>query len=465
MRKPYIPRAYQEPVTSHILDHDRCMVWVDMGLGKTVATLTAVDLAILAGETQPTLVLGPKRVAKNVWPREAQKWEHLRSISVMPITGSEAERRFALKMGAPIYSCNYENLPWLVDHFGERWPFRRVISDESTRLKGFRLKQGGARTRALATIAHTRIKQFVELTGTPAPNGLIDLWGQAWFIDRGRRLGYTFQAYKERWFQRGFDGYNILPLPFAQEQIQDALRDITISIIAEDYFDLAEPVVNNVFIDLPIKARSKYRDMERDMFAEIDDRTVEAFNAAARTQKCLQFANGAAYVDPIADSDTHPRAREWRMVHDEKIEALESIVQETSGEPLLVSYEFRSDLARIRAKFPQARILDDSQQTEDDWNAGKIPMLLAHPKSAGHGLNLQDGGHHIVFFGHNWDLELRQQIIERIGPVRQMQSGHDRSVYIHNIIARDTVDEDVIARCDSKRSVQDVLRDAMKRRK
>lgn len=436
-----------------------------MGLGKTVATLTAIDLAILAGESYPTLVLAPKRVAKNVWPAEARKWEHLRSISVMPIVGSEAERRFALKTDAPVYSCNYDNLPWLVDHFGARWPFRRVISDESTRLKGFRLKQGGARARALATIAHTLVKQFVELTGTPAPNGLVDLWGQAWYIDRGARLGNSFQAYKDRYFQRSFDGYSIVPLPFAQEQIQDALRDITISISAKDYFDLDEPVVNNVFVDLPIRARAKYRDMECDMFAMIDGHEVEVFNAAARTQKCLQFANGAAYIDPTADGDQHPRSREWRMIHDEKIEALKSIVHETNGEPLLVSYEFKSDLARIRAAFPQARVLDDNQQTEDDWNAGKIPMLLAHPASAGHGLNLQDGGHHLVYFGHNWNLELRQQIAERIGPVRQHQSGHDRLVYHHNIIARDTVDEDVIARCDSKCSVQDALRNAMKRRK
>ena len=322
-----------------------------------------------------------------------------------------------------------------------------------------------ARTKALGMLAHTKIKYFTELTGTFAPNGLVDVWGQAWFLDAGQRLGRDFSAFKERWFQRGFDGFNVCPLPFAQEQIQDALRDITISIRAKDYFDVADPIVNNVYVDLPVSARAKYREMEKDMFTSIDGHDIEAFGAAARTQKCLQLANGAAYVDPAADSDDHRRSKEWRVVHDEKLDALESIVEETGGEPLLVSYEFRSDRARILKRFPQARILDDAQSTEDDWNAGKIPMLLAHPKSAGHGLNLQDGGHHIVYFSSNWDLELDMQILERIGPVRQMQSGHDRAVFVHRIIARDTVDELVAARRDSKRTVLDILHEAMVRRK
>lgn len=462
-RRSYTPRAYQAPVTSHILDVPRCAVWAGMGLGKTVSTLTALDMLFLAGESRPVLVLAPLRVAKNTWPMEARKWAHLRQVHVLPIVGSEAERRISLKFEASVYTCNYDNLPWLVEHFGERWPFATVISDESTRLKGFRLKQGTERAKALGRIAHTKIKRFVELTGTPSPNGLANLWGQMWFIDAGQRLGRTYEGFRQRWFQKSFDGYGIDPLPFAQEQIQDKLRDVVISIDAKDYFDLAEPIVNNIYVDLPVKARVKYREMEREMFTEIEGHEIEAFGAAARTQKCLQLANGAVYLNSDVEADTAPRAKEWRPVHDEKLDALESIVEEV-GAPLLVSYEFKSDLVRIMAAFPKARQLDADPQTETDWNAGKIPMLLAHPKSAGHGLNLQDGGNNIVFFGHNWDLELYQQIIERIGPVRQMQAGHDRPVFIHHIIARDTVDELVMARRESKRSVQDILLDAMKRR-
>jgi SNF2 family DNA or RNA helicase len=463
-RRIFTPHEYQRHIVGHILDVPRCAVWAGMGLGKTSSTLSALDMLFLLGESRPALVLAPLRVARSTWPDEVQKWEHLAGISIVPIVGSEDERRLALKFDAPIYSCNYDNLPWLVEHFGERWPFATVISDESTRLKSFRLKQGGARARALGRVAHTKVKRFVQLTGTPSPNGLADLWGQMWFLDAGQRLGRTYESFRQRWFQKSFDGYSVDPLPFAHEQIQDKLRDICLTVDAKDWFDLDEPIVNNIYVDLPARARIRYREMEREMFTQIEDRTVEAFGAAARTQKCLQLANGACYVDPLADSDDHPRAKEWREVHDGKLQALESIVEEANGMPVLVSYEFKSDLARILKAFPQARHLGSDPQTERDWNAGKIPMLLAHPKSAGHGLNLQDGSNIIVFFGHNWDLELYQQIIERIGPVRQKQSGHDRPVFIYHIIARDTVDEIVMARRDSKREVQDLLLEAMKRR-
>ena len=463
-RRPFTPRAYQHIATSHLLDVPRCALWASMGLGKTVSTLTALDALFLAGENHPALVIGPLRVAKNVWPAEAKKWQHLRHVHCLPIVGSEMERRITMKYDASVYSINYENLPWLVEHWGERWPYSTVVSDESTRLKGFRLKQGTDRARALGRVAHTKIKRFIQLTGTPSPNGLADLWGQMWFVDAGQRLGRTYDSFRQRWFQKSFDGYGMDPLPFAQEQIQDRLRDVCLTVDAKDYFDLREPIVTPIYVELPIKARAKYREMEKEMFTMLDGREVEAFNAAARTQKLLQFANGAVYVNPEADCDEHPKAKEWREVHDVKLDALQSIVNEANGMPILVSYEFKSDLARILRAFPKARVLDADQQTEDDWNAGKIPMLLAHPKSAGHGLNLQDGGNIIVFFGHNWDLELYLQILERIGPVRQLQSGHDRPVFVYQIIAVDTVDEMVMARRENKKSVQDLLLEAMKAR-
>lgn len=452
-------------ITAHELDLERNAVWSFMGSGKTVSTLTALDILQMVGETDPALVIAPLRVAKSTWPNEALKWEHLRNVRVIPIVGSETERRKALKFDASVYTVNFDNVPWLVEYWGERWPHRTVVFDEATRLSGFRLKQGTAQARALGRVAHTKIRRFIEQTGTPAPNGLAKLWGQMWFLDAGRRLGSTYKAFTQRWFQKSFDGYSVEALPFAQEQIQDKLRDICLTIDAKDWFDLEAPIVNNVYVDLPVKARVHYKQMEREMFTQLEDgRTAEAFGAAARTQKCLQLANGAVYVDPDADSDAHPKAKEWREVHDVKLAALESIVEEANGMPVLVSYEFKSDLARILRTFKKARQLDADPQTEADWNAGKIPMLVCHPKSAGHGLNLQDGGNILVFFGHNWDLELYMQIIERIGPVRQKQSGHERPVFIYHIIARDTVDEMVMARRESKREVQDILLEAMKRR-
>jgi SNF2 family DNA or RNA helicase len=454
-RKAFTPRPYQQLITGHTLDRPRCGIWAGMGLGKTISTFNALDALFLAGEDAPALVIAPLRVARTTWPEEARKWQHLRHISVMPIVGSEAERLLALKHDASVYTVNYDNLVWLIEHFGDRWPFRTVVSDESTKLKGFRLRQGTKRAKALGKIAHTKIKRFVELTGTPSPNGLADLWGQMWFLDGGERLGRTFDSFKQRWFQKSYDGFGVDPLPFAQEQIQDRLRDICLTIDAKDWFDLRDPIINNIYVDLPIKARKHYRDMEREMFAEIEGHGVEAFNAASRTIKCLQFANGAAYVDD---------KQNWKEIHDEKLQALEDIVEESAGAPIMVAYHFKSDLARIQRTFPKARVLDANPATIAEWNAGKIQMLLAHPASAGHGLNLQDGGNILVFFGHWWNLEERMQIVERIGPTRQMQAGHDRPVFIHNIIASDTVDEMVIERIETKREVQDILLDAMKRK-
>lgn len=476
-RKEYKPHGYQTIIAGHQLDHPRNAVWSFMGSGKTVSTLTSLAGLKAVGDIAPTLVLAPKRVAQSTWPDEALKWEHLRDLSVVPIVGDEVSRRRALAQYADIYTTNYEQLPWLVEHFGERWPFKRVVADESTRLKNFhgydRKRKdgevthclvGGTRSKALARVAHSKITEMWELTGTPAPNGLLDLWGQAWFIDAGKRLGSSVGAFKRRWFQKSYDGFGSTPLPFAQEQIQDALRDICLSLEAKDWFDVDEPITVPVYVDLPSRVRRLYDDMEKEFFMEWDGRECEAFNAAARTQKLLQIANGAVYVDPLAEDDSDKRSKEWREVHDLKVQALESIYNEANGMPLLVAYEFRSDLARILKAFPKAEVIDDDPDTITRWNAGKIPILLCHPASAGHGLNLQDGGNILVYFSHDWNLELRQQIAERIGPVRQKQSGYDRPCFVYNIIARDTMDEVVIARCESKREVQDILIDAMKRR-
>lgn len=464
-RRPYTPRPYGKLMTDHILDVPRCALWADMGLGKTVCTYTALDGLFLAGDAAPALVIAPLIVARDTWPDEAKKWEHLRHIDVMPIIGSEAERLAALRYDASVYTINYENLVWLTKQYGpdcERWPFRTVVVDESRKLKSFRLKQGGKRTAALAKVAHTKVKRMIQLTGAPAPNGLADLYGQAWFIDAGKRLGRTYSAFQERWFRKASDGYGTEALPFAQEQIQAALADVCLRVDAADWFDLEKPVTINRFVDLPPKVRIKYREMEQEMFTQIDDRTAEAFNAAARTQKCLQLANGAVYVDPLVEGEECRGPKEWKEVHDEKLQALESIVDEANGSPVLVAYHFKSDKARLLKAFPKARDLADPVQMRE-FKTGRYEVGLGHPASMGHGVDgLQDHCHRIVFFGHWWDMDQRDQIIGRIGPVRQFQAGHKRPCFIYNILARDTVDELVLARHETKREVQSLLLEAMK---
>ncbi|MGG2143923.1 SNF2-related protein [Symbiopectobacterium sp. RP] len=461
MTKPYTPRPYQELITNFLINNPRCNVWAGMGMGKTVATLTTLeDLFMCGAETQPVLVLAPLRVARSTWPDEANKWSHLRNIEIQPIMGSVKERLAALtNSNASVFTTNYDNLVWLVETLGERWPFASVIGDESTRLKSFRLRGGGKRAAALGKVAHKHVHRWGNLTGTPAPNGLVDLWGQAWFVDQGQRLGRTYGAFTSRWFNAiqfpGQSWTKLEPFPHSQDEIQAALRDVTISLDAADWFVIEEPIHNVIRVEMPPKARQQYQEMEKEMFLELDGDGIEAPNTAAKTVKCLQIASGAIYTD---DKGT------WSEIHDAKLQALESVIAESGGMPVLVAYHFKSDLARLLKAFPKGKQLDSDPQTLRDWNAGKIPVLFAHPASAGHGLNLQDGGNILVFFSHWWDLEQYQQIIERIGPTRQIQAGHNRPVFIHHIIAADTVDELVMERRDSKRNVQDILLDAMKQR-
>lgn len=453
MALDFNPHGYQNLIIRFIQSIKRCAVWAGMGLGKTVSTLSALEELNLVEDIYPVLVLAPLRVAKTTWPQEVRKWNHLRHLQVVPICGNLQERQAALRIKVPIYTTNFEQLPWLVETLGDKWPFKTVIVDESTKLKGFRLRQGTQRAKALARVAHTKIKRIILLTGTPSPNGLNDLWGQMWFVDSGHRLGRTYDAFKQRWFTPSFNGYGVEAKDTAQEQIQNALRDVCITIDAADWFDLEKPIVNHIMVDLPPKARQLYEEMEIRLFMELEGEPIEALNAAAKTMKCLQIANGAAYLEGGVD---------WKVIHDEKIAALEEIVEEAGGMPVLVAYHFKSDLARLRASFPDGRVLDSSPTTIDDWNAGRIPLLFAHPASAGHGLNLQDGSNILAFFSVNWNLEEHQQIIERIGPVRQMQAGHKRPVFLHFILAADTVDEMILERLETKRDVQDILLAAMK---
>lgn len=466
--KDFVPRPYQPGMIDFMASVKRGNLFAGMGLGKTSACLALLHgYYCVLGEEEPTLVLGPRRVAASTWPDEAAAWRQFQGLTLVSVTGTASERAAALRQRAHVYAMNYDNLPWLVEQVtkdGRRWPFKRVIADESTRLKNFRTKQGGVRAKALGQVAHTIVREWVNLTGTPSPNGLRDLWGQQWFVDAGVRLGRSYSAFEQRWFgyQRQRDAVSgrmdIKPVifPHAQAEIQARLADCSLTVDPRDWFDLREPIVNVVEVELPKAARARYHELERDMFTRLEQGgEVEALNAAALTSKCLQLANGAAYVDGTTT---------FEEVHDAKLQALESILEEAAGAPVLVAYHFKSDLARLQRAFPHGRQLDADPETIKAWNAGRVPLLFAHPASAGHGLNLQHGGNILVFFGQWWDLEQHDQIVERIGPVRQLQAGYDRPVYLHYLVARDTVDSLVMARRSSKRAVQDILLEALKRR-
>lgn len=455
MSQLFRPHGYQHEMIDFIQAVPRGALWASMGSGKSVSTLTALDqLALVEDDIWPALILAPKRVARSTWPTEISKWGHLKHLGAAVVLGDAAERKRALKQHADIFTMNYDNLPWALAQLDGKWPFKTVIADESTRLRGYRLRQGSKRARALASVAHTEVKRFVELTGTPSPKGLGDLWGQIHFLDKGARLGRTYSEFEARWFTKGWDGYSVQPMPHAQKEIQDRLRDICLTVSG---LPVDKPLVNLIYIDLPPAARTLYKSMEKDFFAEIEGHGVEAFNAAVKSGKLQQISNGAAYFEEGSSA--------FKTVHDEKLDALASVVEEAAGAPVFVSYKFKSDLARILKAFPKARHLDDKTKTIDDWNAGKIEMLVAHPASAGHGINLAAGGNILAFFGIDWSLEEHEQIIERIGPQRQKQLGLDRPVHVHMILAKDTIDDVILERLSSRRSVQDILREAMRKRK
>jgi SNF2 family DNA or RNA helicase len=452
--RKFKPHEYQEIAIDFMLANKRCALFAGMGLGKTVSSLTVADLLLSTGTDDPFLAIGPLRVARDTWPEETQKWEHLKHMEVSPIVGTPAQRRSALHRPAHLYTVNYEQLPWLVETYAKRpWPFRNVIADESTRLKNFRLGQGGERTAALGKVAR-QTDHWYELTGTPAPNGLKDLWGQFWYLDFGQRLGRTYTGFMERWFRKSYDGYGVVPYPNAEREIYAAIEDITLSIRPEDWFDLEKPIERQVPVRLPPRAMAQYKELETEMFTTLECGTeVEVFNSAALTNKCRQMANGAAYSE-------HPK---WVAVHDVKIEALESIVQEANGASLLVAYEFISDKDRILKHFKNSADISKPEGLKR-FKAGEVQIGVAHPQSMGHGIDgLQDVCNMMVYFGMGWNLEYHQQILERIGPVRQMQSGHKRAVWVWTIVAEGTIDETLIERHASKREVQDLLLEAMRR--
>lgn len=458
MKKTFIPREPQKLIINFILDKPRCNIWGSMGLGKTSATLAALDIAYMSGiYTAKTLIIAPLRVAQTTWPAEIEKWNFL-NINIQPVTGNVKQRILALKnKNANVFTINYENIPWLIEYLNTDFNFMHIVCDESTKLKSFRLRGGGKRAKALAKIAF-KVETWVNLTGTPAPNGLLDLWGQNFFIDRGERLGYTYGAYTSRWFKdiSYSENYSkLVPYTYSNKQIQDKLSDICLTLDASDWMPVDKPVFIRIDAILPHFAMLKYKKFERDMYIELENGAeVEASSAAAKTIKCLQVANGAAYTDD---------KKNWDEIHKAKLEALESIIEEAAGASVIVVYHWKHDLIRLQKAFKTGKVLDKDPNTIKKWNQGEIPILFIHPASAGHGISLQDGGNIMIFFSHWWNLEEAKQVIERIGPTRQFQSGYNRPVLVYEIIAKDTIDELVVQSKRDKSMIQDILTKAMKK--
>ena len=453
----FLPRAHQETIIDFLSKNKRCNVFAGMGWGKTVSVLTHIvnrkkeDPYML-----PVLVVAPLRVVNSVWSQEATKWEHTSDLQIVRLTGTPKVRKEALETAADIYLINYELAPWLVRNL-DGLKFSILVCDECSKLKGFRLKGGTVNSAACGKLA-LDTPEYIGLTGTPVANGLMGLWGIMWFVDQGYRLGRNISRYKDRWFYHTNNGYytQYVPKDFALTQIKDFIQDVCLSIEGNSSFELDEPQIIDVPITLTGKALKIYKDFENKMFLELENGQVSASNAAVLSNKCIQIASGALYLDSTD--------KEYEEIHEEKLDALSEIIENSGGSHILVCCHYTFDFERVRSRFPAAVRLGTDEQTINDWNAGKIPLLLMHAQSAGHGLNLQHGGNIIVFYSTWWNLEHYQQAIERIGPARQKQSGYNRPVFIYRIVARDTVDEFVMHRLESKASVQELLLAALKRR-
>lgn len=455
----YEPHPYQDHATEHVIKHTAAGLLLEMGLGKSVICLTAIDRLINdLFEVSRVLVIAPKRVADEVWTTECEKWDHLEHLKVSKVLGTEKQRKQALKVKADIYVINCENVVWLVAQYGGAFPFDMLVIDESSKFKSHQ----AARFKALRQI-RPMINRVVILTGTPIPNGLLDLWSQVYLLDQGERLGKSIGSYRERYFKEGKRNghvvYNyelrkadeLLGDDFYEKEIYDRIGDVCISMKTQDYLSLPECIDRNIEIRLSDKVMQQYLDFEKEQILAIEDvEEISAVNAAALTNKLLQFANGAVYG---ADG-------KYFEIHNEKIEALEELLELASGKPLFCFYSFRHDVERIKLHLKKfkPRELKTSADIRD-WNTGTVPFMLAHPASAGHGLNLQAGGHIVAWFNRPWSLELWQQ-----GKTRFHRQGQQNVVINNSIIAKGTMDEAVVNALDNKAIGQELLMQAVKAR-
>ena len=443
----YNPHEYQTYATNFILEHPVAAVLLEMGLGKSVITLTAIyELMLNRFEVQKVLVIAPLRVARDTWPAEIEKWEHLTGLTYSVAIGTEAERLAALKRPAHLYLINRENVDWLITKSNLPFDYDMVVIDELSSFKSYAAK----RFKSLLKV-RPRVKRMVGLTGTPSGNGLMDLWAEFRVLDMGQRLGRYITHYRNNFFvpdkrnQQMIFSYK--PKPSAEDAIYKLISDITISMKSADFLKMPECIINEVPVALSEKEWSVYQVLKEDMVVDLKTEEIDAVNAAALSGKLLQMANGAVYNEE----------KEVIRIHDRKLDALEDLIEGANGKPVLVAYWYNHDLQRIKQRF-SVREIKTSQDIKD-WNNGEIPVAVIHPASAGHGLNIQFGGSTIIWFGLTWSLELYQQTNARL-----WRQGQNDTVVIHHIIAKDTIDEDVMAALRKKEKIQSALIESVKAR-
>lgn len=444
----YVPHNYQKYCIEKAISQKELGLLLDMGLGKTVITLTALnDLMYNRFEVAKALVIAPKKVAEGTWTQEAGKWDHLKHLRISACLGSENKRIRALCRNADIYVINRDNVSWLVNYYKHEWPFDAVVIDELSSFKSIKAK----RFKDLKAI-RPRINRIIGLTGTPAPNGLEDLWAQIYLLDQGHRLYKTITQYRARYFdsyQADASGrQRYTEKTGAQDAVSAAISDLCVSMQASDYLELPDLVINPVWVVLDDKADRDYRKLEKEMLLALPEGEITVTSGATLSNKLLQLCNGAIYDE---DKKVH-------NVHDCKMEALLEIVESLKGHNILLFYSFQHDRDRILRALPQCRELK-TVQDQKDWNDGKIEILLAHPASAAYGLNLQDGGNHMIWFGLNWSLELYQQAVKRLH-----RQGQKQKVIVHQLLVKGKRDEDVAKALDAKDDTQKALLDSLKAR-
>lgn len=448
----FMPHNYQQYCIDRLIKEPMLGLFLDMGLGKTVTTLTAIkELKYYRFLVRKVLVIAPKKVAEATWSKEASKWEHLSVIRISTVLGSRNKRITALAATADVYVINRENVEWLVEYYRNDWPFDMVVVDESSSFKDHSTK----RWKALKRV-RPKINRMVLLTGTPAPNNLIDLWAQIYLLDEGARLGRTIGSFRERYFnpdKRSSERiFTYKPKFGAEDSVQKLIGDICISMKAEDYLELPDCITVNTTVQLDTKAAKAYETLEKTMLLEINDEEITADMAAVLTGKLLQLAGGAVY-------DVNKTAQ---IVHNCKIDAFTELIESLNGEHVLVFYGFQHERDRIIKALGKTKLRVRVYKDSDDetaWNNGGIDVLLAHPASTAYGLNLQDGGHHIIWFGPTWSLEQYQQANKRLH-----RQGQKYPVIIHHLVSEGTVDEDVIKALDRKSGTQEALLSALKAR-
>lgn len=444
----FVPWDYQRYCINRLLQEEALGLFLDLGLGKTVITLTAInDLKYNRFAMRKALVVAPKKVAEATWSNEASKWLHLQHLRIMPVLGAKQRRIRALNTPADIYVINRDNIVWLTEYYRNAWPFDLVVLDELSSFKN----HAAQRTKALSWI-RPHVKRIVGLTGTPAPNGLLDLWAQIFLLDQGQRLEKNISGYRTKYFEKNYNGFGYTAKPGADDVIQRKIGDICISMKAEDYLELPDAITNVIPIVLDDKAQKQYKQMEKELLLQVEGTEITATSAAVLTGKLLQLCNGALY-----DGE-----RQVHEIHDNKIEAFTELIEQLNGKPALVFYSYQHDLVRIKAALAKSglRIRElKTPQDQLDWNNGQVDILLAHPASAAYGLNLQDGGNHVVWFGLNWSLELYQQANGRLH-----RQGQKQKVILHHLVVQGGADEDVMAALEGKAATQDKLLEALKAR-